>query len=217
MISNIDPVTTLADIGNFIADIRLSLKPIFHQSEMVWMELRSMKREVKTLEKQNIPFNRSRILKLQETIKMYEDIRSIAWNAKVEAGKHFMKFSDWIDVNTSFAERTKLFNVNQADVQKLPDGASSIDIVFVHKLSDSAAYRDKDFEGDVLTQACIAYFHHQLVHNKELSDKAHEITFGKGGIFEFLPTYRLVDGEMVRNKPKLRIADECDANKETAA
>ncbi len=213
----LDPVTTLADVGNFVADIRMAMRPIAHMSEMVWLDITGLRRNLKKLEEANSPFNESRIDKIQETIKKYEAARSIGWNAKVEAGKRFMEYADWIDANTSFDERVMLFNVNKADVQKLPANASAIDIVFSYKLSDSAEHRDKDFEGDVLTEACIAYFHHQLVHNKKLADKAHELTFGKGGIFEFIPTYSLVGGDMVRNPPKLRVADECDVQSKSSA
>lgn len=202
--------TSLADVGNFVADCRFALKIFSRQSEQLHDLIDHMQEGLDRLKSEKSPFNKHRELSLEAKIQSLKDLKRSTNKKKIHVGELFMQSADWIDENTSFAERLMLFNVNPADAGALPDDAGTADIVYIHRLSDSAMNRGKDFSDDVLTNACIYYFCDQIAKNSELQKAADKFFFGKGGMFEFLPTYRMENGEMVRNPPKLRVADDCD-------
>lgn len=108
-------------------------------------------------------------------------------------------------------ELLDILEVNPVDRAKLKPGDGFSRIVFVHGLEDSATNRSSLFKQGPLFQAMSCHMISVVKSDPELSRTMTAGLFGKGGMFEFLPTYRRNEkGEFVRNPPKLRVADECD-------
>ncbi len=126
-------------------------------------------------------------------------------------GQELMECAHLIDASVPQSLLLDLLNVNRADRIKVAPDDGITSIAFVNGLEDSAMYRGRGWKQGPLAQATIRFMNHELIHNQQLQRTANEHLFGKGGMFEFLPTYRETGGGMVRMPPKLRLADECDA------
>lgn len=132
-------------------------------------------------------------------------------------GRELMELSSYIDAAVPQSLLLDLLNVNRADRHKVSPDDGITAIAYINGLEDSAMYRGSDWKQGPLAQAFTRFMSHELMHNDQLQQTAHEHLFGKGGMFEFLPTYRqTTGGDMVRLPPKLRLADECDAKDEAA-
>lgn len=129
----------------------------------------------------------------------------------LENGKLLMDCSSSIDLSVPQSMLLDLLAVNRVDRGSIRDGDGIIEIVYAHALEESATFRGSDWKQGPLAQAVMAYFTHQMIHNEEFKQKADECLFGKGGMFEFLPFYKIGgDGQMMQQPPRLRLADECD-------
>ena len=132
-----------------------------------------------------------------------------------EIGRELVKVADFVDANVPRDLLLDVLGVNRADRAKLREGDGFISIVFTHGLEDSAANRGKDWNDGPLFRACHQCFAHELIHNRMLKQAANEMLFGVGGLFEFLPRYRMLpDGSMERLPPPLRLACEVDQRAE---
>jgi hypothetical protein len=135
----------------------------------------------------------------------------------LQCGRNLMDVAHFIDAAVPQSLLLDLLNVNQADRHRIAPDDGIIAIAYINRLEDSAMYRDRSWEQGPLAQAGMQFMMHELMHNMALQESADEYLFGKGGMFEFLPTYQQnCDGEMVRQPPKLRLADECDLKGEAS-
>lgn len=126
-------------------------------------------------------------------------------------GRELMQYARFIDAAVPQSLLLDLLNVNRADRHMVSPEDGITEIAFQKGLEDSAMYRGSDSKEGPLAQAVIWYMTHELTHNEQLKRAADEHLFGKGGMFEFVPVYqRASSGEMVRQPPKLRLADVCD-------
>ena len=97
--------------------------------------------------------------------------------------------------------------VNQVDRQQVEPDDGLVELVYLHGLEQSACYRGDDSSQGPFARAIVSYLQHELIHNKEMKKQADALLFGKGGMFEFIPTYKQnAQGEMVRQQPPLRLA-----------
>lgn len=198
------------EVGNMVAMSRSCFKRGYAIIDDAICKKEQAKAILGVLKAQNQPFNGHRIKQVEDYIESANQAIKEARQILNEGIDAFMTNLNWIDANTTPEQRLQLFNVNPADAHRLGGDTSSISIIYGEKLSDSAENRHRVFTESVMTRASIDYFMNLLRTNDEFRQKADDFLFGKGGMFEFLPTYR-VDGEkMVRNPPKLRLADECD-------
>lgn len=127
-------------------------------------------------------------------------------------GESIRRFADDIDDLLSTRELLDLLEVNQVDRAGVSETAGISDIVFIHGLENSATYRGSDSNEGPLAKAMVQYMIHLTDTNPEFRRKTTDGLFGKGGIFEFVPTYRRTEsGDFVRNPPKLRLADATTA------
>lgn len=135
-----------------------------------------------------------------------------AFNETLSAfGRLVRSVADEADQLIPRNELLDILEVNPADRAKLKPGDGLRQIVFVHGLEDSATNRNSAFRQGPLFEAMSRYMISVMKSDPELSRTMTAGLFGKGGMFEFLPTYRRNEkGEFVRNPPKLRVADECD-------
>lgn len=125
-------------------------------------------------------------------------------------GESIRLLADDIDDLLSTRELLDLLEVNPVDRAKVSKTAGITDIVFIHGLEDSSTYRGSDFKSGPLANAMIDYMIRLTDTNPEFRRKTTEGLFGKGGMLEFVPTYRREPGgNFVRNPPKLRLADDC--------
>lgn len=138
--------------------------------------------------------------------------RSCLWKELlVLIGHNIRSMADDIDRLIPTSVLLDILEVNQTDRTCLGDKATIREIVFVKGLEDSATNRHSDFKEGPLFRAMMAYMMHAMYTNPELRKKMTDSLFGKGGMFEFVPTYSLgSDGKMHRNQPNLRLADEVD-------
>lgn len=126
-------------------------------------------------------------------------------------------FADDIDRLVPTNELFDILEVNPVDRAKVSATANLWEIVFVHGLEDSATHRGGDFKEGPLFQALAAYMDYMMKTNPALQQKITDSLFGKGGMFEFVPTYsRTASGGFKRNPPKLRLADETDLSAKPA-
>jgi len=129
----------------------------------------------------------------------------------LDLGKLLVDCSKSFDLSVPQSMLLDLLVVNRVDRTSINPGDGIIEIVYAHALEESATFRGSDWKQGPLAQAVMAYFTHQMIHNEEFKQKADECLFGKGGMFEFLPFYKIGgDGQMVQQPPRLRLADECD-------
>jgi hypothetical protein len=110
-----------------------------------------------------------------------------------------------------------LLCVNIADRGGVEPDDGIMRLTFAKGLEQSAYYRggDRDHRNQgPFTCAVTSYMLQQFSSNKILKQKADEFIFGTGGILEFIPTFKENgEGEMVRQRPRLRLAEACDRAK----
>lgn len=129
----------------------------------------------------------------------------------IKIGRDIMTFADYINAAVPTWALCDVLGVNRADRAEISITDGIVEIAYIHGLEDSAMYRGEDWKQGPLAQSVMCYISHELATNNALQERANEHLFGKGGMFEFLPTYRRrPDGEFVKNPPKLRLADDCD-------
>lgn len=168
-------------------------------------------RRARICRKLNSPFAIRTAENLEAIVKKRRDLMKVSFNLLLEWGRELMEFSSLINANVPQSLLLDLLNVNVADRGEVSPDDGIIEIVNIHGLEDSAMYRGGDWKQGPLAQAITQFISHEMIHNEQLAQAAHEHLFGKGGMFDFLPRYtRTPEGEMVKQPPKLRLADECD-------
>lgn len=126
-------------------------------------------------------------------------------------GANLLAMADDIDRLIPINELLDVLEVNPVDRSNVGATPSFTEIVFVHGLEDSATHRGSDWKEGPLFKAMARCMDDLMKNNPALQQKITDSLFGKGGMFEFVPTYSLgSDGKMHRNQPKLRLADEVD-------
>lgn len=134
------------------------------------------------------------------------------WNETLGGiGGHLRSLDDDIKRLVPTQELFDLLEVNTVDRAKVGPNAGIREIVFVHGLEDSATNRGSLWKEGPLYEALSHYIMNSIATNPELEQVVTEGLFGKGGMFEFVPSFRRTpSGEFVRNPPNLRLADEGD-------
>ena len=169
-------------------------------------------REARKLREAGNPFLVRRAEKLEADVNSRSVTLRRYRKSMVNIGRELMQLAPLIDAAVPQPLLLDLLSVNRADRHRVSPEDGIVAIAFINGLENSAMYRGSSFNEGPLAQAYTAFMHHELVHNEQLKRAADEHLFGKGGMFEFLPTYQLASsGEMVRQPPKLRLADACDA------
>lgn len=149
---------------------------------------------------------------IESDVKARSDSMQEARDSLIRFGHDVMTAADFIDAAVPQSLLLDVLNVNHADRKKVSPGDGVVAIAYIHGLEDSAMNQGSDWKQGPLAQAITRFISNELIHNEALNKSAIEYLFGKGGMFEFLPTYKQSgDGNMIRQPPKLRLADECDA------
>lgn len=144
----------------------------------------------------------ARIAEREGAIKTWHDILS-------GIGCDIRAMSDYIDRLVPTKELLDVLEVNSVDRAKVGPSDGLKEIVFVKGLEDSATHRGSLWKEGPLFRAMSSYFMHAMDTVPELKNVVMDSLWGKGGMFEFVPSYsRNADGVFVRNPPKLRVADE---------
>lgn len=135
------------------------------------------------------------------------------WNEVLfHIGVGIKVFADDVDRLISTHELLDILEVNPVDRKKVRATDGIFEIVFAHGLEDSATHRGSDMKEGPLFRALLGFTMRTIKTNPELQRQVTDGLFGKGGMFEFVPTYsRNAAGEFVRNPPKLRLADNTDS------
>lgn len=135
------------------------------------------------------------------------------WDGQlIDIGYSLRAFSDDIDRLIPINELFDILEVNPVDRSKAGAAPSFTKIVFVHGLEDSATHRGSDWKEGPLFKAMASCMGDLMKNNPALQQQMTDSLFGKGGMFEFVPTYsRNEKGEFARNPPKLRLAEASDA------
>lgn len=131
-----------------------------------------------------------------------------AWRSGIVSIGFFLRISaDDIDRLIPVREMFDILEVNPVDRAKAGSADGFMKIVFIHGLEDSATHRDSDFKEGPLFHALSRYMMDAIEANPDLQQTVNDGLFGKGGMFEFVPTFsRNARGEFVRNPPNLRLA-----------
>jgi hypothetical protein len=132
------------------------------------------------------------------------------WNDTLSGiGGHVRALSDDIERLVPTKELLDILEVNSVERAKVGPADGLKEIVFVKGLEDSATHRGSLWKEGPLFEALKRYRMDAIKTNPDLDRVVTEGLFGKGGMFEFVPSYsRNAAGEFVRNPPSLRVADE---------
>ena len=134
------------------------------------------------------------------------------WNdLLLDIGYCLRAFTEDIDRLIPINDLFDILEVNPADRPKVSAAPSFTEIVFIHGLEDSATHRGSEWKEGPLFKAMARCMDDLMKNNPALQQEMTDSLWGKGGMFEFVPTYSLgSDGKMHRNQPNLRLADEVD-------
>lgn len=176
---------------------------------------RQLLRQARKLREAKNPLFDRRANTLEAEAKRHDEERELMRNVLMRMGAESMACATDFDAAIPQPLLLDLLNVNRADRHRVQPGDGFREIVFINGLEDSAMHRGSDFKEGPLAQAFLSFMCHELEHNEQLKQAADEHLFGKGGMFEFLPTYKRNErGEMVRQPPKLRLADKFDTKED---
>ena len=124
----------------------------------------------------------------------------------IEAGTLLMQSAKSIDAEIPQAVMLDFLEINKADRHHVKPDDGFINLTFVKALEQSAFYRGSDWTNGPFNTCLTTMMQHDLMTNDQLQEEADKILFGKGGMFEFLPTYKqAANGEMIRQRPPLRL------------
>lgn len=204
--------------GNLLARVRKTAKMASECKDTFWGRYRTAKRKIEILQATKSPFIKRQVEALEQEAKeahsSYKDLKALL----IDVGELLVKCSHLIDGSTTLEQRCQLLNVNVADRGGLTEDAGIIELIYAHSVENSAENRGKEKCSGPLRAAVLEFIRHQLIHNEEFKDMAHNKLFGTGGMFEFVPSYsQQPDGTMKRNLPKLREAVPEDADRANAA
>lgn len=204
-------LTTTRSCVAFVLERRITCRRIIQlmdaRNEEYWMD----RRLARKLRETKNPMLARRADTLEAEADGHSEATRKGSDFLLKCGRELMQYAPLIDASVPQSLLLDLLNVNRADRHRVSPGDGLKEIAFDKGLEDSAMYRGSDSKEGPLVQAVIWYMTHEFEHNEQLKRSAHEHLFGKGGMFEFLPVYqRSGSGEMVRQPPKLRLADACD-------
>lgn len=210
----IDMTTTRGCIA-FILEVRFICRRSIQFIDAIHEKNRLDRRRARKLRETKNPL----LARRADTLEAKADRRTaIMWVDRellLKYGRELMQYAPFIDAAVPQSLLLDLLNVNRADRHNIAPGDGIADIAFIKGLEDSATHRGSGFKEGPLAQAHMLFMSHELAHNEQLKQVADKHLFGKGGMFEFLPVYQQNDsGEMVRQPPKLRLADACDARRD---
>lgn len=210
-------ITTTHDCAAYLIDRRFSCRRIAQFLSAIHDENSQDRRQARKFRETNNPILMRRADTLEAQAKRRSDALQNGRDLLLKWGRELIELSPHIDAAVSQPLLLDLLNVNRADRERVSQEDGLIEIAYIKGLEDSAMYRCDGWKQGPLAQAVMRAINHELLHNDQLKQAAHEHLFGKGGMCEFLPTYRMApSGEMERQPPKLRLADECDAKNEVA-
>ncbi len=208
---HLEPTTTsFSDIASFVARLRHNLRTIESMTDRNADAVQAVRAEVQALKDHGNPFDSKRILRLEQWVnEVDEDSRALAEKVR-RYGYLLVEAAPQIDAITTLTERCELLNVNVADRARLSEDDGVLMILFVHGLEDSAERRH------------CAFKHGPLFHALELAlmdflatpqgQAAGNAFFESGGMFEWLPWYRVnSNGSMTRMPPPPREARPSDS------
>lgn len=196
----------------FLIDRRYMCRMIIRHLDAVHEENSRDRRNARRFRETNNPMLIRRAETLDGIVRRRSDAMKDCRDALLTWGRELVELSRHIDAAVPQRTLLDVLNVNCADRSKIDPDDGVVEIAYVKGLEDSAMFRGDDFKRGPLAQAAMRFMSHELAHNERLKQSAEEYLFGKGGMLEFLPTYRQsADGKLVRNPPKLRLADGCDA------
>lgn len=211
-------LTTPTGCRSFVIDRRWSCRRLVGALEPCHETSRAVGRKARRLRETKEPMLIRRADVIEASMVPLRDTMRSINQRLVEFGRELMRVASFVNAQLPQPALLTLLNVNRADCVDLPPEAGLIEITHIYCLEDSAMHRDSDLVRGPLGQAISRFMNHELLHNEKLAAAMHEHVFGKGGMFEFVPTYRMgPGGEMIRQPPKLREADaNCDSKPEAA-
>lgn len=204
-------ITTTRDCIDFILHRRFACRRIIQLMDAINEENHLDRRLARKLRKTNNPMLARRADTLEAEANRRTETTRKGRDFLLRCGRELMEAALFINAMLPQALILDLLNVNRADRHRVSPSDGIIEIVFIEGLEDSVMQRSSETKDGPLAQAYVWHMCHELKHNEQLKQAADERLFGKGGMFEFLPTYQLSDsGEAVRKPPKLRLVDKCD-------
>ena len=199
------------DVANFIARLRHNLRTIAADRDQYADEARAVRAEAQALRDRGSPFDAQRILRLEQWANEAEAHRHALSEKVRRYGYLLVEAAPQIDGITTLAERCDLLNVNVADRACLSEDDGVLTILFVHALEDSAERRHCECNDGPLFRALQRVMMDFL--DTPQGQAAGHTFFEPGGMFEWLPWYRMnSDGSMTRIPPPLREARPSDAD-----
>jgi hypothetical protein len=121
-----------------------------------------------------------------------------------------LHFCPQIDQVLTFGDRCAVLGANRADLADVPIDASLSHLITVYGVEDSATRRGDDFRQEPLFRVTMPVMIDFICNTRE-GRAVGDTLFAPGGMFEFVPTYRKTGGKAIRQPPKLRLAQSCDA------
>lgn len=195
----------------FIIRIRRNMKYLLSLSEQNQQELRWLRREQKKLAADRNRFNKRRAALMEPEIASMVEWSRLLGDRLYDVTELLLSASGAINASLSQQELMDVLEINPADRTSVEDGDGIVELTFARSLEHSAMYRGSDWKRGVITESITSYMCKKYIRDAEFKKASNDMMFGKGGMFEFLPVYRHNEnGEMVRQPPKLRLAETCD-------
>lgn len=205
-------LNTISGCLSFILDRRYACRKMICVLDKLYAINRSERRAASKLRETENPIFIRRAEIIESDVKLRSDSMQEARYSLIRFGQDVMTAADFIDAVVPQSLLLDVLNVNHVERGQVSPGDGIVSIAYIQGLEDSAMYRGADWKHGPLAQAITRFMSNELIHNEALNKSANEYLFGKGGMFEFLPTYKQSsNGSMIRQPPKLRLADECDA------
>lgn len=191
-----------------IALIRTNIRRVLKINEHYMNVRHAYMRQARLLKATGNKFNARRAesleAKAQEIFEQGESSRELLRNL----GQSVMQTAKAINEHVPQSLLMDLLAINVTDRSRVEPSDGIIELTFIKGMEDSAYYRKCDWKCGPIAEAIQAFMNYEMLHNEELKNSMHNYMFGKGGMFEFLPTYtRTQEGEFIKKRPKLRLAD----------
>lgn len=192
----------------FIIRMRRNIRRLAEWNKWERDHIRYLKKEAQRLTDRGNPFDTARIAHIKARIHDRESYCHERSELMKENARLMINAAPAIDKATTLEERCSLLNVNVSDRGDLNEADGIVQLIYLHRLEDSATYRGKeDWDFDAPMHKAMMLVYMDFLINTPEGKKIGDSLFEPGGMFEFLPMYKqAADGTTVRQPPPLRLA-----------
>lgn len=195
---------------NLVVQIRLRVRRMIRRKDQLSSTARLLERSARVMREAANPFDEHRIKEREAEAKALRKHASEWRQMLQDAGRTLIDIAPAINSVLPLSLRCDLLNINVADRAGLTDEDGFVQLIYMHRLEDSAFYRSKEdwgFDGPLYNAMSLVFIDFLCNHpeGKKLGDSL----FEPGGLLAGVPKYRqLPDGSMERMPPRLQVVGD---------